>query len=394
MMEYLNQSVRSLRQRKSRTALTLLGIVIGVAVIVAMVSIGVGMQFTIDQRLAKIGGDKISVFPAGVSFGMGPPQDYTPFSQRELDAVEQLPGVDAIAARFIRTGTVEFRGEKQDTTIHGIKGLNIFSIFYSLQEGRYFRDEETDVVNIGYKISKDFFGDKPVKTGDILKINGKNFRVVGIYNELGTRADDTGIYMPMKAAQSLFGAESEITVFLAVAEDERRVSTIAAQIEDLLEKIRGAKDFEVMPAEQLAARIGSIITIITFVLGGIASVSLLVGGVIIMNTMLMSVMERTREIGVMKATGATSRLILQLFLAESGIIGLVGGVAGVIFGLVLSKIIEVVGRIYIGGQFITVITPEMIGGALLFSLLVGCLSGAYPAYKAAKLDPVVALRYE
>lgn len=394
MMEYIEQSVRSLRQQKSRTALTLLGIVIGVAVIVAMVSIGVGMQVTIDQRLEKIGGDKISVFPAGLSFGFGPPQDYTPFSQRELDAVEQLPGVKSITGRLLRSAAIEFRGEKRETTVSGIASLEIFGKIYTIQEGRYFRIDESDVVNVGYRFTKDFFGDKVVKTGDVIKINGKNFRVIGIYNELGTRADDTAVFMPMKDAQSLFGAESEITAFSVAAEDEKRIPTLVAQIEDLLEKMRGAKDFEVAPAEQLARRIGSIITIITFVLGGIASVSLLVGGVIIMNTMLMSVMERTREIGVMKATGATSRHVLQLFLAESGMIGLAGGLMGVGFGVILSKIVEVIGRIYIGGRFVTVITPEMIAGALLFSLLVGGLSGAYPAYKAAKLDPVVALRYE
>ncbi|MFQ6105568.1 MAG: ABC transporter permease [Candidatus Hydrothermarchaeaceae archaeon] len=396
MREYIEYPIKSLSQQKARTFLTLLGIVIGIAVIVAMLSIGKGMDVSINQQLEKMGADKISIFPAGISFGpLGPSKEFVPFSLNELEEVRRISGVESAVPYFMRAGTVEYRNEKKETTINGgtRKGVDIFRKFYLLKEGRYFKDEESDAVNIGYRVSKDFF-DNEVGVGDVLKIQGKKFKVVGVFEEIGNVGDDTAIYMPIKVAQKLFGAENEITAIFAVAENEEIVNKVAMKIEDLLEKIRGSKDFEIMTTEQMAEEIGNITKIITFVLGGIASVSLVVGGVIIMNTMLVSVLERTREIGIMKATGATNSQVLRLFLTESSLVGLSGGMLGIILGTLISKLIEVVGKSYIGGSFITVIDLRLVVGALLFSLAVGSISGVYPAWRASRLNPVDALRYE
>ncbi len=396
MREYVFYSLTSLAAQKSRTALTLLSMVIGVAVIIAMVSIGEGMQSSVSEQLKKVGAEVISVFPSGFQFGPGaPPVQTVPFQESELKEIERIAGVKAVAPALIKAGVVEYKSEKKTISVRGTtkNGLEkIFSRIYSVKEGRIFEDYEEGVV-LGAQVAKNIFS-KEVRVGDTIKINEKNLKVVGIFRESGNNQRDSLIVMPLSQAQRLFDAEREITGIMVLSESEKVVEQVAKKIEDTLKKLRGGKDFEVITSRQLAEQVGRITTIISFVLGGIASVSIIVGGVIIMNTMLMGVIERTREIGVMKATGATNANILLLFLVESALVGLAGGAIGIVMGAGISLLIEYAGRIYIGGSFTTVITRQMVVGALLFSLLVGSFSGVYPAYRASKLDPVEALRYE
>ncbi len=397
MIEYLRFSILNLSYHKTRTLLTLLGMIIGVAVIIAMVSIGKGMDVSINEQLEKMGGDKITIMPAGMRYfsSMSAPREYVAFTQKELSEIKRISRVKDAVPYFMRNALVEYRNEKKEVSVAGgtRKDYDVFRAFYTLKEGRLFEDSESNVVVLGYRVWKDEF-DNEIRVGDIIKVKGKKFKVIGLLEEIGNRGDDTTIYMPLKAAQALFDAENEISMIFVVAESEEIVDNVAKKIEDRLEKLRGTKDFEVLTSENLAKQIAQVTNIITFVLGGIASVSLLVGGIIIMNTMLMNVIERTREIGIMKATGATSRTILLIFLVEAMVIGMVGGSMGIGLGYIISKIIETIGKFYMEGGFITVINIKLIVGAMCFSILVGIISGAYPAYKAAKLDPIEALRYE
>ncbi len=395
MREHLVYSVRGLSQQKTRTFLTLLGMIVGVAIIIAMVSIGEGMRVSIGREIGKVGGDVIFVFPGGFgAHAFGPPTGSVPFREQELKEVRYIPGVKSAYPVLIRAAVVEYKNEKQTVSIRGTEGEAsvVFSKMWSIKEGRLFSDYEDSAV-LGYRAANNVFS-REIKVGDNVKIDGKSFRVVGIFEESGNNARDTLIFLPLQKAQVLFDAHGEITGMFVLCDSEKVVAQAAKKIEDVLEKMRGGKDFDVITSRQMAEQIAQITTIVSFVLGGIASVSILVGGIIIMNTMLMSVMERTREIGVMKATGATNSLILSMFLIESGVVGITGGAIGIAFGAVISKIIEYAGRLYIGGSFTTVITQQMILGAIFFSLFIGCASGAYPAYRASKLDPVEALRYE
>ncbi len=396
MIEEIYFSVKNLKEAKLRSFLTALGIVIGVAIVVSMVSIGEGMRATVSEQLEALGSDKIMVVPSGMMGSQqGPPREFLPFRDSELKAIEALPQVKDVVAVFYRPASVSYSNDIENVYVTGIKrkGMSHFQRFYTIREGRFFSDESLEEVNIGYRIAYKVF-DKEVHVGDSIKINGKNLRVVGILEEIGNTEDDTSIYMSLDSARDLFDAGDEITMFWVVAESKRAVKPLAVKIEEVLKKVRGGKDFDVLTKEQLAEQIENIIGIITFVIGGIASISLVVGGVIIMNTMLTSVLERTREIGIMKAIGASDRMVLKIFVAEAGLLGIIGGVIGICGGVIISMVIQSLGRYYIGSSFQTVITRDLVLLALGFSFFIGIISGLYPAYRAAKLNPVEALRYE
>ena len=396
MIEYIEMPLRTLIQQKARSILTLSGIVIGIAVIVAMVSIGEGLKVTMDEQLDKVGSDKIYIMPAGMMGGhTGPPKEYVPFGAAEEREIRTIPGVKKMAPMYYTSAQVKKDAEVQTAYVLGSnnEALELYSDFLTIKEGRLIKETELDNIVIGYIIAKTMF-EREVSVGESLEVNGKRFRVVGILEEIGSTTDDSSIYMSVRAAQSLFEVGDDINFIFLQTDNTEIVGEVKQKIEDRLKKIRGGKDFDILSTEDQAEQVNQILDIITFVLGGIASVSLLVGGVIIMNTMLMSVLERTKEIGVMKATGATNHQVLGIFLAESSVVGFVGGTVGIIVGILISKIIEKIAQSYMGSLFRTYVSPEVIVGALLFSLIIGSASGVYPAWKAAKLDPVEALRYE
>jgi len=396
MLEFVELPIKTLYQQKSRTLLTLMGIVIGIAVIIAMVSIGAGLKTSMGDQLDKMQTTQITIIPAGAFGGsmMGPPQETVPFGRNDVKEIGTIPGVKETSSMFYIAATMEYKNEKKILATFGGEAniWDIYSNFFSMKEGRLLTDKDYNGVNIGYRVSKDLFN-REIHTGDTLKINDKKFKVVGVIDEMGSKADDEQIYMTLRASQELFDTK-DINYIIAIANDQAAVPEVTRKIEDKLKKLRGGKDFDIITPEDMAEQVFQILDIITFVLTGIASISLLIGGIIIMNTMLMSVMERTREIGVMKATGASNGTVLGLFVVESALVGFLGGAIGIVFGIGISKVVEVIGQQAIGSMFHTFISRELIIATLLFSLIVGTISGVYPAYKAAQMDPIEALRYE
>lgn len=228
---------------------------------------------------------------------------------------------------------------------------------------------------------------------DEIKKVGTTFRVVGILKETGTRELDTFVVIPLKTLRDVTDSKDEISVIVASADNVNNIDKVAEDIQKKLDKMHGEKAFDAITTTQLAERIGSITSTITIFLGSIAAISLIVAGIGIANTMLMSIMERTREIGIMKAIGATNTNIMEIFLMESALLGLVGGIMGCIVGMDMSNLL---GRISIisGIQMKTAVTPELLLIGLGFSVIVGIVSGLWPARRAAKLNPIEALRYE
>ncbi len=393
MNEELKYAAANMGHAKLRTLLTVLGIVIGVAIIMAILALGAGMRYSINQHLEALGGDKIVVSPAQAMSGR--PVEVAPFTSSDMKAVSGIPGVKDVLPMFYRPAVAEYRGESADVYVMGVepRGIDYFRQFYRLREGRLFRQEETRSAVIGYRIAEKVFDRKPA-VGDVIKVNGRSFRIVGVLEEIGSPEDDTTIYIPLEPAQRMYGVQDEVMMIWVVVDNPEKIDLVAERIEDVLERRRGGKDFEVYTPRDIAEQVDRMLDIVSFVLAGIASISLVVGGVIIMNTLLTSVMERTREIGVMKAVGASSLQVLRVFLIEAALIGFIGGVLGVGLGVVLAKLIELAGRAYMGSGFVVLVNPELMLFSLGFALLVGVVSGIYPAYRASRLEPVEALRYE
>lgn len=395
MLEFIELPVKTLYGQKGRTVLTLMGIVIGITVIIAMISIGEGLKATMNENLDKMQTTQITIIPAGAfGGGMGPPQETVPFKKSDVREIGTIPGVKETSSMYYVAATVEYKNEKKVLAVFGGQAnvWDIYSAFFSMKSGRLLTDKDIKGVNIGYRIAYELF-DRDIHTGDTLKINDKKFKVIGIIDEMGSKSDDEQIYMTLDTLQDLVDSQ-DINYIIVIADDQGVVSEVTVKIEEKLKKIRGGKDFDIMTPEDMAESVFTILNIITFVLAGIASISLFIGGIIIMNTMLMSVMERTNEIGVMKATGASNNTVLGLFVVESGLVGFLGGVIGIIFGALVAKVVEIIGKGVMGSMFHTVISKELIIAVLLFSLIVGTVSGVYPAYKAAQMDPIEALRYE
>jgi putative ABC transport system permease protein len=246
---------------------------------------------------------------------------------------------------------------------------------------------------VGYNIIDDFFK-KDMGVGDKMEIDGKDFRVRGRLSKIGNPQDDSQIYINMDTARELFDEPDEITMMMVKVKSGSDPEKVADDIKDELEDRRGSKDFSVMTSAQLAETVQSVLGIIQVVLVGIAAISLLVGGIGIMNTMYTSVQERTRQIGIMKAIGATNEDVQLIFMVESGLLGLVGGAIGCVLGILMSLGVEY-GAASAGFEALKAsVTPELVAMALGFSFVIGMASGTFPARQAAKMNPVDALRYE
>lgn len=387
----------SIKERRLRSALTVLGIVIGIAAIISLVSIGEGMRRGITDMLEQFGANKIMVMPS-MQMGFGPPVIGESLTEDDLDDIKRVRGVDIAVPILFRSLPVEFNGESEVLSITGVDTEDAEEFFsdiqaFQLEAGRFQRSGDRYGIVIGYLIAKNVFSDE-VKLNDRLEIKETNFEVIGIMNEMGNQQDDTMIILPLDTLRDMIDEETEITMFFIKVKDANRIEYVVDSIQKNLDDEHGEDTFMVMSTMQLTEQIGSITSMISVFLGGIAGISLLVAGIGISNTMLMSIMERTREIGIMKAVGATNKEIMEIFLIESAAIGLIGGILGCVIGIGISRVISTASSYFFGMSINTAVTPELISIGLGFAVGVGVVSGLFPARRAAKLKPVEALRYE
>jgi len=392
-------AVMNLRRRSLRSWLTILGIVIGVLAIVTMVSIAEGLDLYIRSQLSIFGNDVISVQPgslkASLTGGLYGPQGM--LTENDLEAIKRLSGVGIIGATIEGRTNVQYRD--QTISLYSIGAdANLFSDIYSydIGSGRWMRENERGVAVIGYDIADSVFDEK-IPIGRRIIIENKSFTVIGIGKKSGgglMAVADTVVYIPREDARDIvpgFQGNKQLTeIHLKVTEGTNPQDVEALITKELLRlhKVREEKkDFTTITAAYVGEQVGNITAALGLFLGGIAAISLLVGSIGIANTMFMGILERTKEIGIMKAVGATNKMIMQIFLIESGIIGLVGGVLGLVFSYLISRLISELG---VPSQ----IKPEVMIGALAFSFIVGVVAGYVPAKNAAKLDAVESLRFE
>jgi putative ABC transport system permease protein len=228
---------------------------------------------------------------------------------------------------------------------------------------------------------------------DKFTIKDGKVQVIGILKETGQSTYDSIIIAPIEDVQETSAEKDQYIIIFARANDPNNIDTIAKNIQEKLDDSHGEKVFQVLTTKQLTERIGTVTNMLSFVLGGIAGIALIVAGIGIANTMYMSIMERTREIGIMKAIGATNKNIIEIFLMEAALIGFIGGIIGDALGVILSEVLGAILKSY-GMSFSTKVTPELLALGLGFAVGVGVFFGFLPARKAAKMNPIEALRYE
>ncbi|MEK9185110.1 MAG: FtsX-like permease family protein [Patescibacteria group bacterium] len=391
-----------MKQRKLRSWLTMLGIFISIATIFTLISLSLGLQGAINEQFKILGVDKFFIMPKG-QLGAPGTGGAVELTTKDVNVVEKVSGVKDVTYANVVNAKVEFNKQTKYLMIIGLPTdrIKLFeeSTDLKMEDGKFIEKSETGKVALGYDYKYGNVFGKPIVVGESILINGQKFKVSGILGQIGNPQDDKNIYLSIDDVKSVFNTGDRIDEIIIQINPGENIKEIASKVEIKLRKFRGltekTQDFTVLTPEELLKSFGNILTIITAFLGGIAAISLIVGGVGIANTMYTSVIERTKEIGIMKAIGAKNKDILWIFLIESSLLGLSGAIIGVILGYGLSVgIVYAVTNIY-NTNLLQVAAPwYLIFGCLAFGFLIGAVSGVLPAWQASKTKIIDALRYE
>jgi putative ABC transport system permease protein len=401
------EALESLSGNKLRSGLTVLGIVIGVAAVIAMLAVGRGAEASITGSISGIGTNLLFVFRGDPGDNIRNPKPLTTDDAKALRDQFAAPSVAAVAPALQGDVTVAFGGEQTLPQLFGVTPEYFQVRNLNVTEGDRITEEHmlgrASVALLGPEVAESLFGHAEGVTGETIRIEGQPFRVIGVLESKGGGAfgsEDNQVLVPFTTAQTRLirrSTANRVDIIFVQAVSGDLVTQASEEIAQILRTRHrtpvGEDDFTIFSQQDLLTTFQSITGILTIFLGGIAGISLLVGGIGIMNIMLVSVTERTREIGLRKALGARRRDILIQFLTESSLLSLIGGVIGILFGWLISfgvgKIAEASGT-----AFIPVVGLDAVALATIFSAAVGLFFGIYPANRAAGLEPVEALRYE
>jgi putative ABC transport system permease protein len=417
MIEILKQSakisIKSLLANKARSFLTMLGIIIGVSAVIIITSIGNGAQDLILSQIKSLGTDSISIMP-GKSEKNGPPASVmgiviTSLTYEDAKALvlkKNSQNIIAVAAYSNGNANVSWKSTSINTDISGTNVDHLFVSGAEVQSGRFFtKDEETNlskVAVLGSQIAQDIFGNSEA-VGQKIKIKKQVFEVIGVMKEkgnVGFQSFDDRVFVPIKTMQKLILGADHVGIIRAKVDYEKNVPIAITDAEKTLRERHNIKDtsgesddFSVGSAAEAVDIVKTITNALKFFLAAMAAISLIVGGIGIMNIMLVNVSERTNELGLRKALGANNKNILTQFLIESSFLTLIGGSIGIIFGIFISFLISLIMNLlkYSWGFHISAYSIIL---GLLVSTSIGLIFGIYPAKKASKLNPIEALRYE
>jgi len=404
-------ALRSLSTNKLRTGLAMLGIVIGVGAVIAMMSIGRGAEVAITARVEGVGTNLIFISPgstteAGVRSASGSAASLT---LDDAEALAEAPSVVGVAPQVSGMAQAVLLSANMFVQVLGVTPGYLTVNNAELADGEFISDTNvtarSTVVVIGSNVADTLFGGTTGAVSRTIRLNGNPYRVIGVLASKGGTgfgSVDDQVLIPLTTAQSRllgmrrFGQSTSINMIYIEAADSDRVEQAVQEVSAILRErhdvLEGEEDFTVTTQEEMLDASTEITDTLTLFLGGIAAISLVVGGIGIMNIMLVSVTERTREIGIRKAVGARRQDILIQFLMESAVISLTGGVVGILIGWLVSRL---VGVVQLSESTITpVVGLDTVLLATLFSMAVGVFSGVYPATRAAALNPIDALHYE
>lgn len=412
--QILFEALESLNSNKMRSGLTILGIVIGVAAVIAMLAVGQGAQNSITGSINGIGTNVLFVFSGNQ---MGPPgrnqgvsRNVRPMTMDDAKSLSDefaAPSIAAVAPIVTGSADASAQGITTDTTVYGVTPEYGTVRNEVVTEGEFISNENylghASVAVLGTDLADKLFGRKEGLVGETIRISGQPFRVIGVRESKGGSAfgnADNQVIIPLSTARDrVIQRKNQNVDMIFIQATSAEATTLASdEIKQIMQTrhnipVGGEDDFTVYTQQDMLQTASSITGILTIFLGGIAAISLLVGGIGIMNIMLVSVAERTREIGLRKALGARKRDILIQFLAESSLLSLLGGIIGIFLGWVISF---TVGRVAAatGNAFNPEITLNSVLLATIFSAAIGMFFGIYPANRAASLQPVEALRYD
>ena len=412
----LKIATTGLKRNKVRSFLTMLGIIIGTTAIVAMMSLGAGAQNLIVGQIMAMGSNNIFVEPgsfdpkkSSMIEAMAEQADIKTLKISDAEAIEKIPSVEMVAPLVMGTGRVVYRDIDEKITFIGSTEAIQEIQDNTVASGRDLTEDDVRsqarVVLLGYKVSQDLFGEEdPI--GKTIRIKKSNFRVIGVLEELGSQMFlnlDEYVYVPITTAQKLLLGTTHVNNIMVKAESEEVIDETVEEIRLILRERHNIynpegdltkDDFRVMSQVEATDMMTSIMGIFTMFLSSVAAIALIVGGIGIMNIMLVSVTERTREIGLRKAVGARGEDILRQFLLEAIVLTFMGGIIGIILGVIFSFLGGVALGKVLNMQWGFFISFKAIILGMIVSTVTGVVFGIYPARKAAKLSPIDALRYE
>lgn len=377
---------RNTLRRGKKSWITIIAVVIGISAVVSLVSLGQGLEEAITQEFEDLGAN--NVYVSG------------DISQDDLSIVRNARGVDDAGTYLSSTELVEFNSESQYVNVYGVQLDKVDLVFsgqgWSVQQGRQLRTTDRTSTLLGSSFQDNY--DSELRIRSQLRLNNTFFRVAGFVSAGDPQAQNSMITGLETLRERTEADDEEVSTFVVRLEDGFTQEEVQENIEEKLRRDRGVEegeeDFSTRTPQDILNSLTSVLGIVQGIVVGLASIALFVGGVGIMNTMYMAINERTQEIGVLKAVGASKKDIRILFLMESGLIGFTGGVLGIGLGIGISE-----AAVYLASNFSDVAitrgyTPILLIGALLFSTLLGVVSGYLPSRRASNLDPAEALRYE
>tara|TARA_Y100000031_G_C8221593_1_gene386213 strand:- start:701 stop:1927 length:1227 start_codon:yes stop_codon:yes gene_type:complete len=404
IFDYITLAFKNLSRRKVRSWLTLIGIIIGIAAVISLIGLGEGLRVAITSQFGLLGNDVLSVRASGIDFA-GPPGTNVPnpLSDELYKEINNVKGVETAFNRDIETVLMKFNDKKRTVTIASSpEGENrkIFEKILNLkvEEGRLLKDSDLKKIVIGNNFGKeDDFG-KAIKVGSKVEINDIVFQVIGRLEKKGSFLIDNSLIANEKDIIKTLDRDDGTPNIIAVkVKNVNEINSVKENIEQLLRKERnvkkGEENFIVQSPVNAIESLNSTLFAVQLFITIIATISLLVGGIGIMNTMYTSVLERTKEIGIMKAIGAKNSEIFEIFFIESGFLGMAGGIIGLLIGATIAFTSAHFGRIFLGNTLIQAeISLFVVIGSLLFSFILGIIFGVLPAIQASRLQPVDSLR--